>query len=210
MNNFSFSVFNLVSVFAIILFMIFAVCPFELIDMKQAQRIAKWKSKYEEFDYCFKLVDIYEGIIAEKNDIDEDISNKLIVSKIKTYLNLSEDSLIPYKKYGYKRKNGRIIPMNSQFYFDKFLKCKDGSLISFKKSHNTENKGNYPLYYMFVDINGEEKPNRIGHDIFFINIYSHEIKALGFDKEYARMKKNCSPVGSGLYCSEFYLLGGHF
>ncbi len=210
MNNFSFSVFNIIAVAAIIIFVIFAVCPFELFDMEQAQRIAKWKSQYEQLNYCFALADMHEGEIVKNIDIDEDIANKLIVSQMKIYFNLSDDNLIPYEKYKYKRKNGRTVPKSSQFYFDKFLKCKDGSFISFRKNNHLHDEEIQPLYYMFVDINGEEKPNKIGDDIFFVNIFSHNIKALGYDKEYARMKKNCSPIGSGLYCSEFYLLGGHF
>ena len=63
---------------------------------------------------------------------------------------------------------------------------------------------------MYVDINGVETPNRIGQDVFFINIYKDRISALGSNKDYAKLKSNCSPIGNGLYCSEYYLLGGRF
>lgn len=210
MNNISFSLFNIFSLFLIVLFAIYAICPFNLIDMKQAERIAKWKSQYEQFNYCFSLVEMNEGVMAQNLDFDENIANKHMVTMIKPYFNLQEENLVSLKKYAYKRKNGRIMPKNSQFYFDKFLKIKDGSLISFKKNNNFVIDKEQPLYYMFVDVNGETKPNRIGDDVFFISIYEHKIRALGHEKEYSRMKKNCSPIGSGLYCSEFYLLGGHF
>ena len=131
MNSFSFSVFNIFSMFAIFLFVIFAVCPFDIIDMEQAERIAKWKSKYEQLNYCFALTDMHEGIIAPNFNFDEDTANKLFISHIKPYFNLSNDNLIRYEKYKYKRKNGSIINKNSQFYFDKFIKYKDGSLINF-------------------------------------------------------------------------------
>lgn len=209
-NNFSFSIFNIIAVFLIVLFAVYAICPFDLIDMKQAERIAKWKSQFEQLNYCFELVEMHEGMMAQNTEVNEDIANKLLVTMIKPYFSLAEENLLTIEKYAYRRKNGRLMPKNSQFYFDKFLKGKDGSLISFRKNLNYTGTGEQPLYYMFVDINGELKPNRVGEDIFFIDVFEHKIKALGYDKEYARMKKNCSPMGSGLYCSEFYLLGGHF
>lgn len=134
----------------------------------------------------------------------------MIISRIEPYFNLEDKSYKPLTKYKYKRKNGRKLKPHSQFNFKTFLKCKDGSIISFRKNINYKGDENQPLFYMFVDINGEEKPNKIGEDIFFIDIFEHEIKALGYDKEYSNLKQNCSPLGSGLYCSEFYLLGGHF
>ena len=67
-----------------------------------------------------------------------------------------------------------------------------------------------PLYYMFVDINGEEKPNRIGQDIFFFSVYKNHVTALGNGKSHAKLKADCSPIGRGVYCSEYYLLGGSF
>ena len=63
---------------------------------------------------------------------------------------------------------------------------------------------------MFIDINGEGKPDRAGEDIFFAEIFPHKIEALGYNKEHSKLKQNCSPVGPGLYCSEFYLSSGHF
>ena len=63
---------------------------------------------------------------------------------------------------------------------------------------------------MFVDINGKEKPNRIGQDIFFMSVYKNSVTALGNGKNHARLKTDCSPIGRGVYCSEYYLLGGSF
>ena len=61
-----------------------------------------------------------------------------------------------------------------------------------------------------IDINGKKKPNRIGQDIFFISIFREHIEPLGNDRPYSALKTNCSPIGSGVYCSEYYILGGKF
>ena len=204
MKNISLNLYSVLSVFFIILFILLAVSPFNLVDMEQAQRIAKWKSEYDELKYDFSLTDIYEGVITESIIGDEEGSNAIMIEKIKPYFRLEDEKYQEYKKYSYRQKNGRTMPKTSQFYFNKFVKCKDGTFISFKKNINYED--GHPLYYMFVDINGEQKPNRVGEDIFFISVYPHEIHALGYDKEYSKLKKNCSPIGNGLYCAEFYLL----
>ena len=206
----SFSVFNSASICVIAVLIIAAACPFNLMDMEQAQRIAKWKSDFEQLSCCFKLADIYEGAMAEKTNYDDKTALQMLAVKLKPYFNYEDEHPAGIKGYKYRRKNGRAMPKHSQFYFNSFLKKKDGSLISFKKNVNLQDEEKEPLYYMFIDINGEKKPNRTGEDIFFINVYKHQIKALGADKDYARLKRNCSPAGSGLYCSEFYLLGGRF
>ena len=52
--------------------------------------------------------------------------------------------------------------------------------------------------------------NKIGQDIFFMSIYKDKVTALGNGKNHARLKADCSPIGRGVYCSEYYLLGGGF
>ena len=91
-----------------------------------------------------------------------------------------------------------------------FYETKSGILISFKENQSEIISDKQPLYFLFVDINGKNKPNRIGQDIFFLSVYANHITALGEGRTHARLKANCSPIGSGLYCSEYYLLGGSF
>lgn len=211
MKNLSFSLFNLVSVFLIAIIIILIVLPFNLINLDQAERIAKWKSEYEKLNYCFSLVNLHEGsIVPSQEDIGKILSDELILERIKPYFNIEDTSLVNMRKYKYKKLNGRFVPKTSQFYFDKFIIAKDGSILSIKKRENEEKGENFPEFFMFIDINGEQEPNRIGQDIFFINIYKDHISALGSNRPYAKIKANCSAIGSGLYCSEYYLLGGRF
>lgn len=194
----------------IIILIIIILIPFDLFDMKQAQRIAKWKSVYEQLEYSFSLIKLYEGTIIPKNITNNtSINDDYIINKITPYMNLSSDKFVN-NKYKYKKMNGRPLSKNSQFYFDKFLKRKDGVYIGIRKNQTDYKNNNQPLYIMFVDINGEKKPNRIGKDIFFLNIYTDKITALGKNADHSVLKSNCSPIGGGFYCSEYYLLGGRF
>ncbi len=210
MKSLSFSIFNLISVLAIIVLTVVIIIPFNLINLEQAQRIAKWKSVYEELKYSFELVKLHEGSIIPAEDAENAINKESAKNRIFPYFNIVSDEKINLKKYSYRKLNGSPIKKNWQFYFNEYYEMKDGIILSIKPNTSEKVLPEQPLYFMFIDINGTEKPNRIGQDIFFINIYSDYITALGEGKGQERLKVNCSPIGSGLYCSEYYLLGGSF
>ncbi|MBQ3642634.1 hypothetical protein II906_12035 [bacterium] len=197
----SFSIFNIASVIFIALVIVLIIVPFNFINMEQAQRTAKWLDVYEKIQYDFELEKIHEGAI-----VPELTSSKEYSYILAPYLNLNSGKTEIKKHYKYRYMNGRQLEKSSQFYFDKFTKTKDGIYVGLKES--IRNETDSPLYYMFVDINGKEKPNKIGEDIFFISIYQDKIAPFGSTKKHADLKKNCSPLGSGIYCSEYYLRSG--
>ena len=212
MKKLPFGISKIIVVVTISILLITIVLPFDLFNMEQAHRIAKWKSTYEKLKYSFSLAQLNGDTKFETNGdtniIDEE---SYIISKLAPYFNLETDEYTIQPKYKYRKMNGRRLEKNSQFKFDHFVKRKDGVFIGLNKNLlKTSNDDNLPNYIMFVDINGNEKPNMIGKDIFFINVYKDSIHALGSGKEHSQLKANCSPVGGGLYCSEYYLLGGNF
>ena len=164
----------------------------------------------EELKYSFELVKLHEGSIIPAEDAENAINKESAKNRIFPYFNIVSDEKINLKKYSYRKLNGSPIKKNWQFYFNEYYEMKDGIILSIKPNTSEKVLPEQPLYFMFIDINGTEKPNRIGQDIFFINIYSDYITALGEGKGQERLKVNCSPIGSGLYCSEYYLLGGSF
>ena len=202
MKNLSFSLFNVISVGLIILLVVLILIPFNLGDVEQAQRIAKWINVYEKMNYSFDLVKSHEGFVVPDNIADENSYFEFL----KLYLNVNEDSKI--KKHKYRLNNGRRIEKNSQFYYTNFAETKDGCYVSIRERQNVLSSDKKPLYFMFVDVNGKEKPNRVGKDIFFINIYKDKISAIGDNEKHAKLKANCSPIGTGFYCSEYYLHSG--
>lgn len=211
MKNFSFSLFNVFSVFGIILIIILILIPFNLINMEQAQRVAKWLNVYEKMRYSFDLINLHEGkIIPTGEELGKILDDKLVMQILSPYLNLEENKNSVFKKYSYAKMNGSPLEKDSQFYFKEFYKTKDGMLISLKEKQIKNEEQNQPLYFMFIDINGTEKPNRIGQDIFFLSVFRDKISTVGYQKPYKKLKVNCSPLGSGIYCSEYYLHSGSF
>ncbi len=184
--------------------------PFEFVDVKQAQRIAKWKTEYDKLEYIFNLVKLHEGIIIPQTQADgEELSDEYIFNRLKPYLNLEYSLPTSVLNYSYRKMNGSKIKKENQFYFNKFATTKTGNLISVRKNQLARDYNEDAQYYLFIDINGNKKPNRIGKDIFFVNIYKDYITPLGEGKSNSKVKISCSPIGNGLYCSESYLLGGH-
>lgn len=63
---------------------------------------------------------------------------------------------------------------------------------------------------IIIDINGSEKPNRFGHDVFFLirNEQADSITPYGADKGHNVIKNNCSATGSGIYCASWIYQNG--
>ena len=174
MKHLKFSFFNIFSVISIILVLILILVPFNVVNLEQAQRIAKWLKVYEEVNYSFSLVKMQEGsIVPDTKEAEKLITEEYIVERIAPYLNLEGDvkAQVEIPKYSYRLLNRNIVKKNNQFYFNKFLKTKDGMLLSIKENQKDNLMDLTPLYFMFIDINGEEKPNQVGKDIFVINIF---------------------------------------
>lgn len=185
--------------------------PFNLINLEQAERIAKWKAEYEKLNYSFDLIKLHEGTIVPTNEeTGKIVTEEYMLERAIPYVKLQSEKPEVLKNYKYRKMNGVPVKKTSRYYFDKFVKTDRGVILGFNQNDSEIISEKTPLYYMFVDINGEEKPNRIGQDIFFLSIYKNRVTALGNGKTHARLKTDCSPIGRGVYCSEYYLLGGSF
>ncbi len=200
---------NIISVSAVIIIFLFLGMSFHLINLSQAERIAKWQTEYEELVYCFNLARIHEKNIFE-DYTNNTISSDELFEKIKPYFNLAGVRMKFIPSYKYKKLNGKPVNKNEEFYFDKFVYAKNGILLSIKPKSGTITDKSQPLFFMLADINGTKSPNRIGEDIFLINIYPDKVKPMGYDVPNTHLKTNCSPIGSGIYCSKYYLYGGSF
>jgi len=202
---------NIFSVIAVILIVSIIVIPFHLMNLDYAQRIAKWKSEYEQLVYSFNLIKLYEGKIVEsESETGRLLYDDYMYERIKPFFNTISDNIKELPDYHYKEMNGKPVLRTDKLYFNKFMYTKDGAMLGFKKVPNTTVSDTEPIFYMFFDINGAAKPNVMGEDIFFLNIFQNDIKAMGMEKSNICLKTNCSPVGTGAYCSAYYLLGGRF
>lgn len=211
MKNFSFSIFNIVFVFSILLLIVLIIVPFNLINLEQAERIAKWKVEYEKLIYTFDLIKLHEGTIVPTNEeAGKLVTEEYMLERAMPYVHFQVEKPEKIENYKYKKMNGTPVKKTSRYYFDEFVMTNNGVILGFNKNDSETANDKAPLYYMFVDINGKEKPNRIGQDIFFMSVYKDNVTALGNGKNHARLKADCSPIGRGVYCSEYYLLGGSF
>ena len=89
MKSFSFSLFNIISVLSIVLLIILIVVPFNLINLEQAQRIAKWKSEYEKLKYSLELVNLHEGsIVPNQEEIGKVVTEEFMWDRMLQYMNV--------------------------------------------------------------------------------------------------------------------------
>ena len=201
---------NVLLVFTILVVIAAVVVPFHLMNLEQAHRIAKWKSEYEELIYSFNLANMYDGkLVPKQTENGKILTEDYLYKNLKPYFNLADDNFSVVSKYRYKQMNGKRVSKSSDFYFDKFMFAKNGAMLSVKRNVGAASEDD-ALFYMFVDINGTQKPNKIGQDIFFLNIFKDRVSAVGYGKDNINLKTDCSPIGSGIYCSAYYLLGGRF
>ena len=60
------------------------------------------------------------------------------------------------------------------------------------------------------DVNGAKKPNTWGKDVFGFNIYENELQPFGKNTSLQDQQNDCSKNGTGLSCSNYFLIGGDF
>ena len=177
------------------------------INFDQAGRIAKWKIEFENLKYSFSLVNLHEGSILPTFDEAGKIYDKsFILNRIKPYFDVVDINETLLEKYKYSKMSGKRVTKDSELYFTDFFQTKNGMLLAIKENVID----NDDTFVMFVDINGFENPNKIGQDIFFIEVDRNSVEALGYGLSKMALKTDCSPIGSGVYCSSYYLLGGSF
>ena len=208
------SAFSLVEIGIVLFLIVLVACifvPLKVLNVAQAERVAKWKTVYEETRYSFEVLKAQNpSFINELNR--GNLTSADAFDKIKPYLNLDEKKSTQtyFNNYNYRFFNSRRVKEKSLFYVKDFATLQSGVIIGFKVNRMRHTYKNTPVAMMIFDVNGLEKPNRIGKDIFGINIYKNDIKPFGDGHPGAFLKANCSPMGTGTFCSKYYLIGGNF
>ena len=213
MKRFAFSLTEVLILIFTIAVIAAVIFPLKIIDFNQAERIAKWKSFYPELVYSFDLMKIQEKPLIEKYKSNPDLSSKEFFNLYKKYLNVDTENNMKtdYSKYHHIFLNGKIIKSISKYRADEFLYLKNGMIIGFTASkRNSNNLKTAPLGILFADIDGKSKRNFIGKDVFVVLVFPDRIEPMGYNASRQEMKEDCSPVGSGLKCAAYYLVGGSF
>lgn len=201
----------LILIFAIV-FIALVVLPMKIIDIHQAERIAAWKSAYSELDYSYKVMVQKDPEIVKLYQSNDNLNGELFFDNFLKYCNIDKEKtrLANFKNYKHWFLNGKIIKKVSNYHADKFAVLKNGILLAYSENTDAKGRQNEPFGILFADINGNKSKNIIGRDVFIMYMYPDRIEPLGANSSVQDLKEDCSPVGSGIKCSAYYLTGGAF
>ena len=178
----------------------FAVVPFSVSNIKQAKYIAAWKNYLNQVNYSYEVLMEYQ----KENPLDK----KNAFNRLMKYLDAKKisNSEKEVKIYHYKMMNGKFFQKIKLEDFDEIYKDINGRLIGVEYKKLCKNNQQYIT--VWVDLNGKEKPNIVGNDIFIYEILEDKIQVYGEGVDFNQLKKDCSFTGSGKFCSKYFLIGG--
>lgn len=208
-NKKAFTIIEVVIVFLLMLGITFFLLPRNLESTKQAKLVAKWSEKFNELEYMFSVIRAQKDseIKEQFNNIkNKDGQEKVLLAAIKPYLRISSEVKEPYKQF---YMNQMEVPPMGRYYFEKFYYTNQSEIISLKLI-NPECVNDQLCAVMAFDENGIKPPNTWGYDIFGISVLRNGIEPFGKNMDTEVLRNNCSKYGSGVYCSYYYLMGGHF
>ena len=96
---------------------------------------------------------------------------------------------------------------NITYRFKDFKLTQMNSVLSVKMFDKPQNGMQGLLMY---DVNGSAGPNIWGKDVFGFNIYADRFEPFCKEQALSIQKQDCSKNGTGLCCSNYYLIGGSF
>ena len=187
-----FTIVEVAILFVIFLIVAFLVAPLSLDDTMQAKNTSNWRRVQQDF------TNIFYNVNVQKND--EDLTLKDALSTVIS--NEVKDSVKPYR---ITYLNGTY-PSNTH-RFNEFKQTYSNAILSLKFFEEPQDNVQGVLMY---DINGQVGPNKWGKDVFGFNIYDDKFEPFCKNKPINEQKQDCSKHGTGLCCSNYYLIGGSF
>ena len=178
--------------FVIFLIVAFLVAPLSLDDTMQAKNISRWRTVQQEFTNVFYSINTHK----------EETSTPFLEAFKAILENQIKDNISPYR---ITYKNGTY-PSNI-YRFNEYKLTHSNAVIAIKFF---EKQVYNLLGLLMYDVNGKIGPNVWGKDVFGFNIYNDRFEALGKLKTLTEQKLDCSKNGTGLSCSNYYLIGGSF
>mgnify|MGYP003296219308 CR=1 FL=1 len=185
----AFTIIEVSILFLVFLIVAFLVAPLSFDDTIQARNIAKWRNVQPDF------VNIFNGF--NTNNMTE---TKTLLTEM-----LSDNVKSSAKKYKITYLN-RQRPQD-KYIFDDFRTTYSNATISTKFF---ESPNNDILGIIMYDVNGSKSPNIWGRDVYGFNIYKDHIEPFCKQDNISIQRSDCSRHGSGLCCSNYYLIGGSF
>ena len=188
-----FTIIEVSILFVIFLIVAFLVAPLSLDDTMQAKNTSRWKNVQSDFTNILHSINTQ---MEDENQSFEDAFEMTITGEIK-------DSARPY----------RITFMSgshpdNKYTFKDLKNTYSKAVLSVKLFDTPDVNGAKGL--LMYDVNGSTGPNTWGKDIFGLNIYTDKLEPFCKNSTLTEQKKDCSRNGTGLCCSNYYLIGGNF
>lgn len=186
-----FTIIEVSILFVIFLIVAFLVAPLSLDDSLQAKNAQRWRRVQTDF------INIFDSVNLKITQDDYNFN--------KAFNSVMENEI---KKDGntYKVSFLNTSSPTFQYKFDDFKITHTNSIVSYKL-YDSPHEGNLMGILMY-DVNGEVGPNVWGKDVFGLNIYNDRFEPFCKNDPIEVQKKDCSRQGTGLCCSNYYLIGG--
>lgn len=192
MRRRGFTIVEVSILFVIFLIVAFLVAPLSLDDTRQAKITSRWRVVQDDFMNIFYSVNSHQ---KDSNSTFEKALNTILENEVK--------GEVPAYKITYL--NGTF-PSNT-YRFSDYKQTISNAVLAVKLFE--EPQGDLQGILMY-DINGKSAPNTWGKDVYGLNIYSDRFEPFCKSESLASQKQDCSRNGTGLCCSNYYLIGGSF
>ncbi len=186
----AFTIIEVSILFVIFLIVAFLVAPLSLDDTMQARNTSRWRNVQSDFANIFYSVNTQNNEENFQNKFDSVIAGE-VTGDAKPYKITFLNGTFPNNTY---RFNEYKTTTNNAVLSVKFFDKPQGDLLGL----------------LMYDVNGPSKPNVWGKDVFGLNIYSDRFEPFCKNDSVSIQKQGCSKDGTGLCCSNYYLIGGSF
>ena len=176
--------------FVIFLIVAFLVAPLSLDDSLKAKNASRWRNVQSDFQ------NIFYSVSTQKENDDFDFKKAFL-----GVMNNEIKSEIDNYKITYM--NGTF--PSGEYRFQEFNRTYSNAVVAYKLYESPKTGA---LGIMMYDVNGEVGPNVWGKDVFGYNIYPDRFEPFCKNDSIAVQKQDCNKSGTGLCCSNYFLIGG--
>lgn len=211
MNNKAFTLTEILVVLGLIILTALIVIPNLIEDNKKLDIISKWKNTYQNIEYVFSALNAQNtetDVMAFKKAKSVEEKENLLIELLNPYFRIIKP-ISADKKYKLYYLNGSEVKPEDDYNIKKFYEISSGKIIGIKWLNTASNLTEVlPVALISIDLNGENKPNKWGYDVFGVNIFEGKIEPVGKSNDEFLMKSDCSKKGKGISCSYYYYIYG--
>ena len=186
----AFTIIEVSILFVIFLIVAFLVAPLSLDDTVQAKNTSRWRNVQTDFSNIFYSVNTQDDKIDFRDKFNSVLEDE-ITGEVEPYKITFLNGTFP----------------NSTYRFSSYRNTTNNAVLAVKFFDKPQEDLQGLLMY---DVNGASKPNVWGKDVFGFNIYSDRFEPFCKNEPVNIQKQECSKDGTGLCCSNYYLIGGSF